>query len=126
MKYLKLMLLLITASVSSQNIELKWAEQIKTKEPVYILGGKDGQYFTRHRNSDKNLVCRAYDKNLTLKNEKIVSFNLDEKKYMYKGAYFLKDKIVHFITENVRKEDKNYLYACYRFKFKNKRQNICY
>lgn len=111
MKYLKLLLLLATSTISAQSIELKWAEKIKTKESVSIIGAKDGKYYTRHRNNDKNLVCRSYDNNMVLKDEKIVSFNLDEKKYMYLGAYFLKDKIVHFIEENVRKEDKNYLYA---------------
>lgn len=111
MKYLNLLVLLLTFSVYSQNVELKWAEKIKTKDNVSILGGKDGKFYTRHRDSDKNLICRAYDKDLNLKDEKMVSFNLDEKKYIYSGAYFVKDKIVHFIQENVRKEDKNYLYA---------------
>jgi hypothetical protein len=111
MKYFKFILLLLTISASSQKIELKWAEKINTKGEVFILGGKDGKYYTRHRNSDKQLVCRTYDKNLVLKNEEVVNFDLDEKKYNYQGAYFLKDKIVHFITENKRKEDKNYLYA---------------
>lgn len=111
MKYLNLLLLFVAATVSAQNIELKWAEKIKTKESVFILGGRDGNYYTRHRNSDKNLVCRSYDKDMTLKDEKIVNFNLDKKRYVYQGAYFLKDKIVHFIVENNRKEDRDYLYA---------------
>lgn len=111
MKLLKLMIILLCLKGYSQNVELRWAEKIKTKEPVAILGGKNGLYYTRHRNNDKNLVCRTYDKNLNFKDEKIVSFNLDEKKYNYLGAYFLKDKITHFMSENIRKEDKNYLYA---------------
>jgi hypothetical protein len=111
MKYLKLVVFLLTFSVYSQNIELKWADKIKTKEYVSILGGKNGSYYTSHRDDDKNLVCRSYDKNLNLKDEKIVNFNLDSKKYTYSGAYFLKNKIVHFVEDHVRKEDKNYLYG---------------
>lgn len=111
MNYLKLLVLFTTISAGAQSIELKWAEKIKTKEAVSIIGAKNGTYYTRYRNNDKNLVCRSYDNNMTLKDEKIVDFNFGEKKYMYLGAYFLQDKIVHFIGENVRKEDKNYLYA---------------
>lgn len=111
MKYLKLLLVFATFSLYGQQIELKWAEKIKTKEYVSILGGKDGKYYTQHKDDDDHLVCRMYDKNLNLKNEKIVSFNLGEKKYGYSGAYFVKDKIIHFIQENVRKEDKLYLYS---------------
>ena len=111
MKYLNLLLLFVTASVGSQNIALKWSKKTESKENVTILGGKDGQYVTRYRSSDKNLVFRVYDKDMNLKNEKIVSFNLDEKKNIYQEAYFLKDKIIHFLMENIRKENKNYLYA---------------
>jgi hypothetical protein len=111
MKYLKLLLFLLTFSVYSQNIELKWAEKIKTKDNVTILGGNKGNFFTSHKDKDKHLVCRSYDSNMNLVEEKIVNFNLDSKKYVYDGAYFLKDRIVHFVEENVRKEDKNYLYG---------------
>jgi hypothetical protein len=111
MKYLKLVVFLLTFSAYSQNIELKWAEKIKTKDQVSVLGGRNGNYYTSHRDNDKNLVCRSYDKDLNLKNEQIVDFNLDSKKYTYSGAYFLKNKIVHFVEDNVRKEDKNYLYG---------------
>jgi hypothetical protein len=111
MKYLKLLLLVLAGNLYSQSVELKWAEKIKTRENVVILGGKNGVYYTRHRNNDKELVCRSYDKNLNLKDEKIVSFNIGDQKYLYMGAYFVKDKIIHFISEHVRKEDKNYLYG---------------
>ncbi|OCB76875.1 hypothetical protein [Flavobacterium crassostreae] len=111
MKYLKLVLLLVAIQCGAQNVTLKWAEKIKTKQAVAILGGKNGNYFTRHIDKDKKLVCRSYDKDLNFKDEKIVNFNLDNKRQQYQGAYFLKDKIVHFIRENVRKEDKDYLYA---------------
>ncbi|OYU80242.1 MAG: hypothetical protein CFE23_10065 [Flavobacterium sp. BFFFF1] len=111
MKHLKLLLLLFAASGFSQEVELKWAEKIKTKHEVTILGGKDGHYYTRHRNGDKELICRIYDKDLKLVNEKPLQINVDAKKKLYSGAYFLGDKIVHFITENIRKEDKDYLYG---------------
>ena len=72
MKYLNLLLLFVTASVGSQNIALKWSKKTESKENVTILGGKDGQYVTRYRSSDKNLVFRVYDKDMNLKNEKII------------------------------------------------------
>ncbi len=111
MKYLKLLLILSTLNAYSQDITLTWAEKIKTKGNVFILGGKDGKYYTGHRDGDNHLVCRTYDSKLSLKNEKTIDFNLDDKKYGYLGTYFVKDKIVHFVTENRRKEDKNFLYG---------------
>ena len=71
MKYLKLVLLLLTLSLNAQSIELKWAERIKTKGNVTILGGKNGRYYTLHRDSDDHLVGREYDKNLNFKAEKV-------------------------------------------------------
>ena len=103
MKPLKLLLLLTSFSIYAQNVELRWAEKINTRGDVSILGGKDGKYYTTHRDNDKHLVCRVYDKSLNLKDEKTVSFNLDEKKYNYMNAYFLKNYIVHFILERQKK-----------------------
>lgn len=111
MRYLNLLFFLLTLSAYAQNIELKWAEKIKTKGQVSILGGKGGKYYTSHNDNDKHLICRSYDKNMNFTDEKIVSFNLDSKKYMYRGAYFLNDKIVHFIVDHDRKADKNFLYG---------------
>lgn len=111
MKYFKIVILLLTFSAYSQDVELRWADRIKTKEYVSILGGKNGMYFTKHRNDDKNLVCRSYDDKLNLKDEKVINFNLDSKKYNYSGAYFVNNKIIHFITDFNRKTDKNFLYA---------------
>lgn len=111
MKKFQIVFFLLTLTAYSQDIELRWADKIKTKEQVSILGGKDGMYFTQHRNDDKNLICRSYDKTMTLKNEKVVNFNLDSKKYNYQGAYFIKDKIIHFINDYNRKTEKNVLYA---------------
>ncbi len=111
MKNFKVVIFLLTFSAYAQDVELRWAEKIKTKDQVSILGGKDGMYFTQHRNDDKNLICRSYDKEMKLKNEKIINFNLDSKKYNYQGAYFIKDKIIHFINDYNRKSEKNILYA---------------
>ena len=111
MKSIKLIVLLSSFSLFSQNVELRWADKINTRGEVSILGGLDGNYYTSHRNSDNQLICRVYDKMLTLKDEKTVSFNLDEKKYYYMNAFFLKKNIVHFILDRQKKEDKYYLYA---------------
>ena len=115
MKYLKLFFffLLATLSLNAQDVELKWAERIKTKGYVSILGGKNGRYYTLHRDSDDQLVGREYDEDLNFKLEKVISFNIDAKRYSYLGALFVKDKITHFIKENVRKEDKNYLIGAF-------------
>jgi hypothetical protein len=113
MKYLKLLLLLATLGLNAQNVELKWAEKIKTKGNVSILGGKSGRYYTLHRDSDDQLVGREYDKDLNFKSEKVISFNIDAKRYSYSGAYFIKDQIVHFIKENDRKADKNFLIGAF-------------
>lgn len=111
MKYFKIVILLLAFNAHSQDVELRWADRIKTKEYVSVLGGKNGMYFTKHRNDDKNLVCRSYDDKLKLKDEKVVDFNLDSKKYNYSGAYFVNNKIIHFIKDFNRKTDKNFLYA---------------
>jgi hypothetical protein len=111
MKYLKVLLLIMFVSAQSQQVSLTWAEKINTRGSVFILGGKGGNYFTGHRNNDNELVCRKYDTNLVLKGEQIVNFALEKNKYEYGGTYFVNDKIVHFITENRRKEDKNFLYG---------------
>ena len=62
-------------------------------------------YYTTHTNKEDQLICRAYDSNMNLKNEKNISFNLEDKKYFYGGAYFLKNGILHFISELKRKEN---------------------
>lgn len=111
MKYLRLLVIFITLNASSQEVSLTWAEKIKTKGNVFILGGKDGKYFTGHTDKNDNLICRSYDKDLKLEQEKDINFDLDKKRFGYLNTYFVKDKIVHFVTEHKRKEDKNYLYS---------------
>lgn len=111
MKKILLVAFLSIQGIYAQDITLKWAEKIPTKANVSILGGKNGLYYTTYRNKEDQLVGRTYDRNLNLKNEKIISFNLDDKKYLYEGAYFLNNGILHFINETKRKEDKNFLYS---------------
>lgn len=94
-----------------KRLSWRWTERIKTKETVSILGGKDGMYFTMHKDDDKQLVCRSYNQKMELKNEKVVNFNIDSKKYEYSGAYFVNDKIIHFIKDYNRKTEKNLLLA---------------
>lgn len=97
--------------VYAQDITLKWAEKIPTKAYVSILGGKNGLYYTTYVNKKDELIGRTYDRNLNLKNEKNISFNMEDKKYLYEGAYILNNGILHFINETRRKEDKNFLYS---------------
>ncbi len=113
MKYLKLLLLLATISLHAQSIELKWAEKIKTKGYVSILGGKNGRYYTIHKDNDDHLIGREYDSELNFKTEKPINFNIDAKKYSYLGAYFVKDRIAHFVKENDRKADKDILLGAF-------------
>ncbi|MFP9097660.1 hypothetical protein ACLI09_01290 [Flavobacterium sp. RHBU_24] len=102
-------LLIAISSANAQEITLKWAEKIPTKGYISILGGKDGYYFTTHVNRNDDLVGRKYDANMQLVSEKSIAFNVDNKKYGYTGAYFVDKSIIHFITDERRKEDKEYL-----------------
>lgn len=111
MKKLFIILLLGFQCINAQEITLKWSEKIETKSDVTILGGKKGFYYTTYVNKKDELIGRTYDKNLSLKNEKIIEFNLEDKKYLYQGAFFLNTGILHFINENRRKEDKTFLYS---------------
>lgn len=111
MKKLLLVLFLSIQGIYAQEVTLKWAEKIPTKANVSILGGKNGLYYTTYVNKKDELIGRTYDDNLNLKNEKIISFNIEDKKYLYEGAYILNTGILHFINETRRKEDKNYLYS---------------
>lgn len=113
MKRLVLVLMLCIQGVYAQDITLKWAEKIPTKGNITVLGGKKGVFYTTHVNKDDELIGRAYDKDLKLKNEKVIDFKMENKKYLYQGAYFLNEGILHFINETRRKEDKQFLYAGY-------------
>jgi hypothetical protein len=108
MKKFLLTLLVLTQISNAQDITLKWAEKIPTKGYISILGGKDGLYYTTHTNKEDQLIGRTYDSNLNLKNEKNISFNLEDKKYYYGGAYFLKNSILHFITERQKNKIKHF------------------
>lgn len=111
MRYLKLLLLFCVLSTKAQNVTLTWAEKIKTRGQASVLGGKNGLYYTTHTDKDDQLVVRTYNQKMDFKNEQVVSFNLEDKKYAYEGAYFVNDQIIHFIKETKRKEDKVFLYA---------------
>ena len=110
-KTIQVLLLLTLVNCFSQEVNLRWAEKVKTKGQVRILGGKNGLYYTTHTDNDDQLIGRTYDKSMNFTNEKIINFNLDEKKYSYVGAYFLDNKILHFISEYKRKEDISLLYT---------------
>lgn len=111
MKKFLLTLLVLSQVAISQEITLKWAEKIPTKGYISILGGKNGLYYTTHTNKEDQLIGRTYDSNMNLKNEKNITFNLEDKKYLYGGAYFLNNNILHFITERQKKQDKTFLYT---------------
>ncbi len=110
MKFIKFILLLFTLNSFAQEIDLKWSEKIKTKTRVGYLGSKAGNYYTYHVTSKHELVCRSYNSDLEMKLEKIVELEF-EKKAVFSESYFLKDKIVHFLTSHNKKEDKFILYA---------------
>lgn len=111
MKKLVIILFLYIHSINAQDITLRWAEKIPTKGNITVLGGKKGLFYTTHVNKDDELIGRAYDKDLKLQNEKVIDFKMENKKYLYQGAYFLNQGILHFINETRRKEDKQFLYA---------------
>jgi len=105
-----LLFLLASSSVSyAQEINLKWAEKIPTKSDISIIGGKGGFYYTSHLNKKDELIARKYDANMNFVKENNISFNLENKKYSYQGAYFVENDILHFIREEKRKEDKSLL-----------------
>lgn len=79
MKKFLLTLLVLAQIANSQEITLKWAEKIPTKGYISILGGKGGLYYTTHTNKEDQLIGRSYDSNMNLKNEKNISFNLEDK-----------------------------------------------
>lgn len=109
MKKLLFFLIVFINVTYGQEITLKWADKIPTKGYISILGGKDGYYYTTHVNRDDQLIGRKYDRNMQLVSENSIDFNVDNKKYGYGGAYFLNNNILHFVTDERRKEDKKLL-----------------
>jgi len=103
---------LLISKVHAQDITLKWADKIKTKGRVSIIGGKNNKYYTVHKNKDQNLIARTYNEAMVLENEKAINFKLsDKKRFGYKGAFFVDQKIMHFIYEKKKKQKKEYIYA---------------
>lgn len=114
MKYLGFFMLFLTLSMQAQQIDLTWSEKVKTKKKrVFILGGKNGNYFTGHANNDNYFVCRKYNDKMKMVKEDVVPFELDEKRFLHSKSMFLNNKIVHLITEHKRKEDKKMLLAAF-------------
>ncbi len=111
MKYHYFFLLLFVGTSFAQKADLRWSDKIKTKETVYVLGAKDGLYYTRYKDDDNRMVIRKYDKGLNMIGENPLQLDFDSKKKQYGGAYFVNDKILHFVQEELRKEDKKYLYG---------------
>ncbi|GEM_PF-1637841 len=114
MKYLGFFMLFLTLGMQAQQIDLTWAEKIKTKKKnIFVLGGKNGNYFTGHVDKDDHFVCRKYNDKMKMIKEEIVPFELDEKRYMHVKSIFVNNKIVHLISEHKRKEDKRVLLAAF-------------
>lgn len=113
MKYLKFALLFATIGIQAQQVDLTWAEKIKTRKNVVVLGGLKGNYYTGHADTDNHLVCRKYNSNMEMVSEKAVPFELDEKRYSLRQSLFIDNKIVHIIEERKRKEDKYQLLAAF-------------
>ena len=113
MKYLKILLLLCAANATSQHIDLTWAEKIKTKKQIFVLGGQQGNYYTGHIDADDHLVCRKYNDKMAMVKEQSIPFELDDKRYIYQRTLFIKNKMIHLIRENRRKEDKSFLFAAF-------------
>lgn len=113
MKKLYFLLLFITISANAQQIDLTWAEKIKTRGQVMVLGGQKGTYFTGHLDKDDHLVCRKYNDKMQMMQEEIVPFELDQKRFTYYNSIFIKNKITHVISERIRKEDKDILFASF-------------
>src|SRR5690606_8364567 len=113
MKYLKFALLFATIGIQAQQVDLTWAEKIKTRKNVVVLGGLKGNYYTGHADTDNHLACRKYNSNMEMVSEKAVPFELDEKRYSLRQSLFIDNKIVHIIEERKRKEDKYQLLAAF-------------
>jgi hypothetical protein len=93
MKKLYFLLLFMTISANAQQIDLTWAEKIKTRGQVMVLGGQKGTYFTGHLDKDDHLVCRKYNDKMQMMQEEIVPFELDQKRFTYYNSIFIKNKI---------------------------------
>lgn len=113
MKYFNFLVLLLTIAANAQQIDLKWAEKIKTKGQVSVLGGQNGFYYTGHLDKDDHFVCRKYGNKMELLKEQVIPFELDEKRFYFVKSFFIKNKIVNIIKEHKRKEDKDVLFASF-------------
>lgn len=114
MKKILFVLSLFYFQSHAQDVDLIWSEEIptKTKSGVSILGSNGNQYYTTYTDRDDNLKGRIFDQYMKLVKESVISFNLDEDtKYSYKGAFFLNNNILHFISQYKKKNKQSYLFA---------------
>lgn len=116
MKKIILFLYLLSLHGIAQDIDLIWSEKIptKSKTDISILGSNGGQFYTTYVDREDQLVGRIYDNNMSLIKEKNIDFDLQEDtKYTYKGAYFLKNSILHFVYQNNKKQKQTFLYGAF-------------
>jgi hypothetical protein len=109
--YTLIVVLLCNFNSLAQQADVVWGEKIKTKRMAGIIGGNEKNYYTTHYGKDKQLIFRKYNQSMKLEKEQTIPFELDEKRYFYNKTIFLKNKIVHLISERKKKEKKTYLYA---------------
>jgi len=94
--------------VHAQKFTLKWSEDTKTKGNIQVLGGSKDAIFVLRRPKPQEMYCRKYNYDAHLIEEQAVNFNLeDDQKVSYVGAFFLKDRVAHFLKQHKRKEDLN-------------------
>lgn len=113
MKYFKILALFLTLPLNAQQIDLNWAEKIKTKGQVSVLGGQNGFYYTGHIDKDDHFICRKYNDKMEMTKEQMIPFELDEKRFYFIKSLFINNKIVNLIKEHKRKEDKDVLFASF-------------
>jgi len=111
MKYLKLIFLLLCIQSFSQNVSLRWSDKMKTNGSEVIVGGKNGNYYTRNTTKDNNLVFKTFDEKAVLKKEVDANFKLADIEYQYIKNYFLGKDIIHLLSEHKRKKKTFSIYA---------------
>lgn len=109
MKYLKLILLFGCIGVNAQEGTIKWAEKIKTRGNVELIGGFDGSYFTVNVDNESRLNCRKYNNEMKIVEEKIAPIVSNSDRFSFNSAIFLNKKILFISQEKNRKEDKESL-----------------
>ena len=78
---------------------------------ITLLKTKFGQNFHIHLYTSPESITKEILERLELLDEIRLHPDLEDKKYLYGGAYFLNNNILHFITERQKKQDKTFLYT---------------